>query len=212
MDEDKWCQAVTRNDYTVKNTLFDGQALIDSSIFPDWGNGYVLLRQHFFKAAAFCSHIQKFFKDYYGDNYINAKITDMFGNEHYVKDIEIITTDQAMKWLKFDGITYDYWCEKVFDNGCRFGIVKTAHKSKLGEVQKMSYQMINTLDMDIMENVVLKSKEYIELLKKDDNVFIEYLKDNKNFSNDYEVLVSLCEQNESSEGNNNFKYKNSEYG
>ena len=108
---------------------------------------------------------------------------------------EIITTDQAMKWLKFKGITYDYWCEKVFDNGCRFGIVKTAHKSKLGEVQKMSYQMINTLDMDIMENVVSKSKTYIELLKKDDDVFLEYLKDNKNFSNDYEVLVSLCEQN-----------------
>lgn len=59
----------------------------------------------------------------------------------------------------------------------------------------MSYQMINTLDMDIMENVVAKSKQYIELLKKDDNVFIKYLKDNKNFSNDYEVLVSLCEQN-----------------
>ena len=38
LDEDKWCQAVTRNDYTVKNTLFDGQALIDTSIFPEWGN------------------------------------------------------------------------------------------------------------------------------------------------------------------------------
>lgn len=55
--------------------------------------------------------------------------------------------------------------------------------------------MINTLDMNIMENVVSKSKTYIELLKKDDDVFLEYLKDNKNFSNDYEVLISLCEQN-----------------
>lgn len=194
-NEKRQCIAVEKQDYELKNTMFDGQGLIDESIFPKWGEGYLLLRHHMCKMACFKTKIQKFFKDYYGDNYINAKITDMFGNEHYVKDIEIITTDQAMKWLKFKGITYDYWCEKVFDNGCRFGIVKTAHKSKLGEVQKMSYQMINTLDMDIMENVVSKSKTYIELLKKDDDVFLEYLKDNKNFSNDYEVLVSLCEQN-----------------
>ena len=85
--------------------MFDGQGLIDESIFPKWGEGYLLLRHHMCKMACFKTKIQKFFKDYYGDNYINAKITDMFGNEHYVKDIEIITTDQAMKWLKFKGIT-----------------------------------------------------------------------------------------------------------
>ena len=92
-------------------------------------------------------------------------------------------------------MSYNYWCDKVFENNCTFGIVKTAHKSKLGDVQKMSYQMINTLEMDIMPNVVKRSKDYIELLKKDDNVFLQYLKDNVNFSNDYEVLVALCEQN-----------------
>ena len=77
-------------------------------------------------------------------------------------------------------MSYDYWCDKVFENNCTFGIVKTAHKSKLGDVQKMSYQMINTLEMDIMPNVVKRSKDYIELLKKDDNVFLQYLKDNVN--------------------------------
>lgn len=191
----KQCVAKEIQDYQLKNTMFDGQGLIDESIFPKWGEGYLLLRHHMCKMACFKTKIQKFFKDYYGDSYINAKITDMFGNEHYVKDIEIITTENAMKWTKFDGITYDYWCNKVFENGCRFGIVKTAHKSKLGNVQKMSYQMINSLNIDIMENVVKESKDYIELLKKDDSVFIKYLEDNKNFSNDYEVLVALCEQN-----------------
>jgi hypothetical protein len=62
LDEAKHCKAVERDNYQVKNTLFDGQALIDESIFPDWGDGYVLLRQHFFKAAAFCTKIQKYFK------------------------------------------------------------------------------------------------------------------------------------------------------
>jgi len=193
-NKNKHCIAVQKKDYELKNTMFDGQGLIDESIFPKWGNGYVLLRHHMFKVACFKTKIQKFFKDYYKNNYDNAIITDMFGCDHYVKDIKLITTENACKWLKFN-INYDYWCKKVYDNKCTFGIVKTAHKSKLGEVQKMSYQMINSLDMDIMPNVVKRSKEYIELLKSDNNIFLEYLRDNKNFSNDFEVLIALCEQN-----------------
>lgn len=75
-----------------------------------------------------------------------------------------------------------------------FGIVKTAHASKLGEVQKMSYQMINALDYEIMPNVVQCTVDYIEKLKTDDGVFLDYLRDNTNFSNDYDVLIALCEQ------------------
>ena len=55
--------------------------------------------------------------------------------------------------------------------------------------------MINSLDIDIMPNVVARSKEYIESMKRDNEVFLDYLRMNKNFSNDYEVLVALCEQN-----------------
>ena len=193
-DDQKHCYAKHIEDYKLKNTLFDGQALIDSSIFPEWGHGYILLRHHFCKMAAFCSNIQKFFKDYFGDNYYSATVKDMFGNEHYVKDIEVITTDNAMKWIKFEK-SYDYWCERVYENNCMFGIVKTAHGSKLGDVQKMSYQMVNSLDENIMSNVVAESVAYVEKLKQDDEFFLEYLRKNSNFSNDYDVLVALCEQN-----------------
>ena len=193
-DENKHCYAKHISNYKLKNTLFDGQALIDSSIFPQWGNGYILLRHHFCKMAAFNTNIQKFFKDYFGDDYYTATVKDMFGNEHYVKDIELITTDNAMKWLKFD-ISYDYWCKWVYDNDCQFGIVKTAHESKLGNVQKMSYQMVNSLDEVIMPEVVKESVEYVERLKTDNEFFMEYLEKNKNFSNDYEVLIALCEHN-----------------
>lgn len=192
-DENKHCYAKNIDGYKLKNTLFDGQALIDSSIFPSWGEGYILLRNHFTKMAAFSTNIQTFFKDYFGDDYENAKIKDMWGNEHYAKDIELITTDNAVKWLKFD-VSYEYWCEWVHKNGDLFGIVKTAHKSKLGDTQRMSYQMINALDLDIMENVTKCSRDYIESLKSDDNVFLDYLRHNSNFSNDFEPLVALCEQ------------------
>jgi len=193
-DENKQCIAKFIEDYELKNTLFDGQALIDTSIFPEWGNGYILLRHHFCKMAAFHANIQMFFKDYFGDKYETATVTDMFGNEHYVKDIELITTDNAVKYLKM-GVSYDNWCEKVYENGCMFGIVKTAHESKLGDVQKMSYQMVNSLDIDIMEDVIKESALYVEKLKTDDECFFDYLKKHSNFSNDHEVLLALCEHN-----------------
>ena len=193
-DKNKRCIAKTIENYKLKNTLFDGQALIDSSIFPDWGNGYVLLRHHFCKMAAFCSNIQLFFRDYFGEEYYTATVEDMWGNKHYVKDIELITTDNAMKWIKYN-VSYDYWCNKVYENGCMFGIVKTAHCSKLGNVQRMSYQMVNSLNIDTMNEVCKESIKYINKLKTDDDFFLDYLRKNINFSNDYEVLIALCNQN-----------------
>ena len=194
LNDKKQCVANKIENYPLKNTLFDGQALIDSEIFPDNANGYILLRQHVCKMAAFKTNIQQFYKEYFGAQYETATVTDMFGNKHFVKDIQLITTDNAMKWLKFN-ISYNYWCNWVEKNGCFFGIVKTAHKSKLGMQQKMSYQMVNSLDNAIMENVVATSAQYIENLKKEDAIFLNYLKKNINFSNDYEVLLSLCEYN-----------------
>ena len=193
-DENKHCYAKRIEDYTVSNELFDGQALIDSSIFPEWGNGYILLRHHFCKMAAFSANIQQFFMDYFGDDYYYAAVKDCWGNVHYVRDIELITTDNAMKWMKFDK-SYYYWCRKVYDNGCMFGIVKTAHESKLGDMQRMSYQMVNAMSAEIMPEVVKESLSYINRLKTDDDVFLDFLKRNSNFSNDYDVLVALCDYN-----------------
>ncbi len=195
IDENKHCRATRIQDYELKNTLFDGQALIDDSIFPEWGEGYILLRHHMTKCAAFHTNIQQFFRDWFGDEYESAVVVDMWGNKHYAKDVKMITTDNAIKWVKF-GVSYEYWCQKVHENGCQFGIVKTAHKSKYGDVQRMSYQMINTLNINIMDGVLEKSKVYVESLKGDNKVFINYLRDNANFSNDYEVLVALCEQDD----------------
>lgn len=194
IDENHQCIAKDIDNYQLKNTMFDGQALIDSSIFPSWGNGYLLLRQHFCKMAAFSANIQDYYKNYFGNIYEYAQVEDMWGNKHFAKDVKLITTENAMKWVKFN-VTYEQWSERVKENHCNFGIVKTAHKSKLGEVQRMSYQMVNALDVDIMEQVMETSVDYIDLLKSDDDVFLDYLRHNVNFSNDFDVLVALVEQN-----------------
>lgn len=193
-DKNKRCYAKNIKDYQLKNTLFDGQALIDESIFPNWGDGYILLRHHFFKAAAFKTRIQLFFKEYYGEDYENAVVQDLWGNKVRVRDIKLITTENATKWIKFS-VSPEYWFNWIEKNDSNFGIVKTAHKSKLGNVQRMSYQMINSLNIDDMPKIVEKSIEYIEKLKTDDDFFLDYLRQNVNFSNDFDVLVALCEDN-----------------
>ena len=194
VDEDKHCYAKTVDDYELCNEIFDGQALIDASIFPEWGDGYILLRHHMCKMAAFSSNIQLFFKDYFGDNYETAEVEDMWGRKHLAKDIKLITTNNALKYLKF-GVDFDYWAEWVRKNDSMFGVVKTSHPSKFGDVQRMSYQMVNSLSIDSMKNVTSYSVKYIEKLKSDDETFLQYLRDNSNFSNDYEVLVALAERN-----------------
>ena len=180
--------------YEVVSTLFDGQALIDSSIFPAWADGYVLLRHHMTKMAAFHTHIQQFMKDYYGEAYDTAVVKDMWGRDVRVKDIRLITTNNAFKWIKF-GVSFEYWSKWVRKNGCQFGIVKTSHESKLGDVQRMSYQMMNSLDIESMPSVCSKTVEYINNLKNNDKTFLDYLEKNKNFSNDFEVLIALYNHN-----------------
>ena len=193
-DENKHCVIDKNDNYTVKNVLFDGQALIDSSIFPNWANGYILLRNHMTKCAAFNTNIQLFMHEHFVEDYNTATVKDMWGRDVLVKNIKLITTNNAMKWLTF-GVEFEYWAEWVRKNNSLWGIIKTTHESKFGGVQRMSYQMTNSLNIDSMENVVDKSVAYIEKLKSDDSFFIEYLKQYANFSNDFDVLVALAEHN-----------------
>ena len=193
-NSEKQCQIIEKENYEVCNTLFDGQALIDESIFPEWADGYILLRHHMTKVAAFCSRIQMFMQDYYGEAYDTAEVEDMFGRKVRVKDIRLITTNNAIKWIKFH-VSFDYWCKWIAKNDYNFGIVKTSHESKLGDVQRMSYQMMNSLDINTMPDVCSKTLEYINALKNNNKIFLEFLKKNKNFANDFEVLIALCEHN-----------------
>lgn len=193
VDEQKHCVAVPRSNYKLANILFDGQAIVDESIFPEWAEGYILLRHHFCKMAAFNTSIQQFFKDNLED-YENAYLTDYWGRKVRAKNIKLITTENAMKWMKF-GKDFDYWAKWVRKNGCLFGIVKTAHESKIGSLQRMSYQMTNSLDLKTMGKVIQTSKDYISRLKFDDEFFLKFLKDNENFVNDYESLHYLATEN-----------------
>lgn len=201
---------VNREETDVKNTLWDGMALIESDVMPNWCNGMVLLRNHFFKACAFRTYIQKFLHDYateHGIDYDTWELTDVFGRKHLAKNIKVITTDNAIKWKKFVDLmggtlsaAYDYWCDKVRADGCQWGCVKTDHPSKLsyqGDVQQLSYQMVNTLPCTKEEigELAKTSIDYVELLKNDNNEFVKYLRANATAVNHYDMLADLYEWN-----------------
>lgn len=209
--DDTWKCYVERCDaYELKNTLFDGQALIDESIFPEWGVGYILLRQHFTKCAAFKTNIQLFFKDYFGDKYETATVTDMWGKKHRAKDIKLITTNNAIKWLKF-GVTFKEWADQVKKCKCNFGIVKTAHSSKIDEgIQQASYQMMNCMDIDDVDEIMSVTNEYVVKLKTDTNAFVDYLQKNANVVNDFEMLCALIKHNPNIEFTDWFKKRRSD--
>lgn len=203
---------------TVKNTIWDGMGLIESSLMEGKGNGMLLVRQHFFKACLFNTNIQKFFKKYYKEKYETATIKDMFGIEHKVKDIKVITTDNAIKWLKFkdlmgttDKEAYKYWVNKIKNENSDFGICKTDHPSKLNvngqTVQQMSYQMVNTLptDKEGIESIAKTSINYVNKMKDDNELFMNFLDQNKNFSNKNEMMIALYKHNKDIEDTNLFR-------
>ena len=199
---------VVRDRTDVKNTLWDGMAIAETECLPEWVNGMALLRNHFFKACALRGKISVFMKEWCernGKDYETYRITDMFGVKHRVKNIKLITTDNAIKWKKFmslmgDGTpagAYKYWCDHVKADGNIFGIVKTDHPSKLGGVQQMSYQMINTLpcDSDEVHEIAKTSIEYVENIKANNDEFEKYLRRNANEINHYEMLADLYRHN-----------------
>ena len=192
-------------------------ALMETSEMPDWCNGMALLRNHFFKACAFRTRIQNFFRDYCMEHNIDYEIytiCDMFGNAHLAKDIKIITTDSAIKWKKFVDLiggtlpkAYKYWCGRVKLDNDIWGIVKTDHVSKLGEVQQMSYQMLNTLPCSKkdIEKIAQTSIDYVNLLKSDNNEFAKFLRKNATAVNHYEMLADLYDWNNDFENSKMWK-------
>ncbi len=203
---------IERMETDVKNTLWDGMALIDFPALPEGCNGMALLRNHFFKACAFKTDIQLFVMDYCLDHnydYSTFEVTDMFGIKHLAKNVKLITTDNAIKWKKFADLmgdspvaAYNYWIDRLAQDGFKWGIVKTDHPSKLGAVQQMSYQMINSLpcSKEEINEIARTSIDYVETLKQDDEEFVKYLRQNASAVNHYEMLADLYDRN------HDFKY------
>lgn len=180
------------------NTIWDGMCLLQRDEQQGLIEGFRGLRQHFYKTAGFVSDFQLYFKEYYGDNYETATITDMFGREVKVSTCKMITTNNALKFIKFLGTdkkAFEQWAEYVEKNDCKFGITKENHLSKYGDkLQRMSYQMLMSLDINQnqLKEIFKDSLNYIMKLKNDNEFFIEHLKRTATTVNNNALLADLA--------------------
>ncbi|WP_245864497.1 hypothetical protein [Paenibacillus donghaensis] len=195
----------------IKNSLFDGESLLDASYFEE-GKSMMLLRNHMFKSAAFNCKIQKFLTDNCpeGIDYNEWKISSMYdGEEIFAKDIHLITTPSSLKALKFHKILgsekkmWQHWKRIVILDECVFGVCKSEKKSKLGFdnegklIQQTSYQMLNSLPMkkEDVEKFTRLEKGFIERLKNDDDFFVAHIRSTNNDMNSNEMFADLYDKN-----------------
>lgn len=170
---------VDNEDYELENNLWDGQCLIDKSIFKKCGRadkGFMQLRNQFFKCAGFNTDIKKFLHDH--------KVTtvkDMFGREYQAKDVKLIITKSCLKLFKFaykfesEQAMYKHWLDNISNT---FGVCKSEHESHYGhKINRLSYQMINSLPLTDSELKQLAKIEidYINNLKTNIEAFKEHV-------------------------------------
>lgn len=220
VDDEKHCFVQEHERYPIENVLWDGMGLIDESIFPEDMEGFIYCRSHFFKSCLFRGNIQQYFKDYYKSEYENATVTDMFGNVMKVSDIKVIVTDNSIKWLKFKDLmggtpkkAYAYYKKFMVRDGEQFAIVKSAHKSKYGNLQRSSYQINNSLpatNPEVLRRIAQTSIDYYDDMIKDTDAFINHLRMNTSCYSIDRILVALYEWNPDIQYTEFFKEKKSD--
>ncbi|MCR5456941.1 MAG: hypothetical protein K6F14_02570 [Clostridiales bacterium] len=165
----------------IENTIWDGEALLDVSVFEENGysdKGMMLLRNRFFKTCAFNTNLQKWFED----NGI-TKLSQLNGFHskltRTIKDIKLVITESSLKYLKFrpENESLKAWFEKWIDNvfvdkeQSKFGVVKTDKPTGQMDNRMVltSYQLLNTLELSRNETeIFLKSSlDYLHNIQKD---------------------------------------------
>lgn len=191
----------------IKNSIWDGQSLIDKSLMGDYAeHGMVLLRNKMFKSCCFNANIQKWFEDN-GIKDIKTLKKKSKGQTtaKRIEDIKLITTPSSIKYKKF-GSKAEWYKEWLKQIDTTFGVVKYEKPTKHdgGESVLTHYQLINTLqltDKDI-EVLIEESKKYITTLCTDPKAmkkFCQYYckdtKDNFKMATKMSILTALLDMN-----------------
>lgn len=177
----------TREKLKITNNIFDGQSLLDSSIFDKTeilrktvslkDKATLQIRNKFYKGQGVRTDLQQFYKDYCrekGEDYNIFTVEDMFGNKMLVKDILMVTTPSSLKYLKYfkdkkegykkwQSIANEEWAICKYDK-------ETHHFNGMTQTH---YQLLNSLGMskEAMQDLLKDTIDYINLLKTDNNVF-----------------------------------------
>ena len=153
-----------RKPVKIKNSIWDGQSLMDRSLFGIYENkGMLLLRNRFFKSCCFNTNIQKWFHD---NGISSVKQLNGFTLATDISEIKLITTPSSIKYTKFGSVKD--WMQNV---GSTFGIVKYEKLPRAfgGRLVQAHYQLFNTLQLtyEEMERVLKPSLNYISAIRRD---------------------------------------------
>lgn len=165
-------------DVGVRNSIWDGQSLIDPSLMGKYSNkGMLLLRNVMFKSCCFNANIQQWFEDN-GITDISQLNGETIAKD--IKDIKLITTPSSIKYKKFG--KKDTWFNdwlKLMES--YFGIVKYEKPPKHQKHTMVSthYQLINTLDLSVneIEELIKPSIKRINKVVEDPNEMLDYCSD-----------------------------------
>lgn len=159
----------------VANSIWDGMALIDPVLMREYSEyGFILLRNRFFKSAAFNFNIQQFFADH---NVTDVSQLNGYTQAKKIEDVMLITTPSSIKYVKFGSI--EQWLANVDP---LFSVVKHEKPTHYGDGTLVSchYQLLNTLQLSYeeVEEFLKPTLEYLRLLKTDPAVMRYHIKFN----------------------------------
>ena len=199
------------NDEMVEyhNSIWDGQSLLDSSKYSEFiqfkgikrseslkGKSFVLLRNLWFKSAAFNFNIQKYFADH--------KVTIEDLKKHGwtiaedIKQIKLITTPNSLKILKIKECiankyksdteqtqaAFEYWLNHIREN-VYFGVVKAEH-GMYDYARRCNSQILMALPLsrDDMRQLLNDGEfPYMYEVRNDENMFLMHLSNRKSSNN-----------------------------
>lgn len=202
--------AVSNEEVEYRNNIWDGMSLLDSEKYHNFiefkgikekkslnGKSFVLLRNLWFKSAAFNFDIQKYFKDY------NITIEDVKKHgwtiAEDIKQIKLITTPNSLKILKIkdsvrnryldkaDGETqsmFEYWLSYIKENSY-FGVVKSEH-GMYDHARRCNPQILMALPLtrdDMRMLLRMGEFPYMYDLRNDDNMFLMHIGSGDNIDN-----------------------------
>ena len=177
-------------DANIKNKIWDGQALLDESVFAENeylnGKGMALLRNRFFKTCAFNTKLQAWFKAN-GITDVSQLHPESYTRAKRISDIKLVVTYSSLKSIKLMESTLpeksrkdeaklkektreaiDLWLNELEED---FGVVKTEKPTGFfgGKMVQTSYQLINTLDLNREELTALTkpAHEYLDRIMND---------------------------------------------
>lgn len=164
----------------IENNIFDGEALLDESVFLDLmydDKADLQLRNRFYKGTGIRCRIQDFFTK----NNI-TKISELNGVTiaKDIKDIKLITTPSSVKYLKFIEGTIEEklkkWLEIMTEDWYVCKYEKPQHH--LHQMVQTHYQLLNSLGInkEEFEEFLKPTISYIDKLKNNDDVFLKHIK------------------------------------